>query len=166
MGAACIVCLGHWCDRYCVKARGTIPSAKWMGDSPSKGKGKWKSGPIMMGTLADQCRTAIHLWSDLSGKIWLVPIINPHLSFPLCLSPFLPSYLFFFSWIRFFRLFLLERKFSGAVFFMWTTLDMTLRRMTERHLSERDIKSNKDLSSLRAQRVSCRKTYNIWTKEQ
>lgn len=76
---------------------------------------------LWWGTLAEQHRAAICLWSDLSGKMWLVSIINPHLSFPCTPTPH-PAVLlllFFFPGLDFLFYFLLKRKFGGVVFFMW-----------------------------------------------
>lgn len=50
---------------------------------------------LWWGTLAEQHRAAICLWSDLSGKMLLVSIINPPSLF-LSPSPSLSPYFFFY----------------------------------------------------------------------
>lgn len=118
----------------------------------NKGNGKWKSGSIMIGNIS---RTAqgCHLSVKWPFRKGLSPSCH--------ISPF------FVFWIRFF-LFLFYWSVNLVVQCSLSEQlrGMTLRRMIERHLSERDIKSNKDLSWLRAQRVSREKVRLIWTEEQ
>lgn len=146
-GAAYIVWLWHLRDWYCVNVRGKFPRHPKIKEMENENQ-----DPLWLGTLAEQHRAAICLWSDLSGKAFLHPAI------------FL---LFFVFWIRFF-LFLFYWSVNLVVQCSLSEQlrGMTLRRMIERHLSERDIKSNKDLSWLRAQRVSREKVRLIWTEEQ
>lgn len=129
---------------------------------------------LWWGTLAEQHRAAVCLWSDLSGKMWLVSIINPHLS--LCLSPplrsphpsvlFPPFFFFFCGWDYFF-FFIFHWSVNSPVqcFLCEQLRGMTLRGKIERHLSERDIKSNKDLSWLWARGASRELGRPAWTGE-
>lgn len=136
-GAARIVVACRWCDWYGVKARGKVSQRQingWL--SKMKEMEDENQALLLQGTLAEQHRAAICLCSDLSGKMWSMLVISsrPHFSiFVLLLyTPF--------------GLFLTEPYISVR----WYTLcgqrrDMTPGRMIERHLSERDIKSNKEL---------------------
>lgn len=80
-------CLCPW--RICCQAEGTFSPAKGMGDSPKIKEMEDENQDLLWwGTLAEQSRAAICLCSDLSAKMCLVSITNPHLSLPL-LSSFL-----------------------------------------------------------------------------